>query len=71
MKAANPFISRFLSRVPKEIAGSFTADQLQAVQRAFGMRYVMDHSVDMRRTVRLPWGRFYVVFLAGRDQRGA
>ncbi len=69
MTSANPFISRFLARVPEEVAASFTSDQLHAVQRAFGMRYVMDHAVDMRRTLRLPWGRFYFVLLAGRDQR--
>ena len=69
MPTANPFISRFLARAPKEVAASFTSDQLQAVQRAFGMRYVMDHAIDVRRTLRLPWGRFYFVLLAGRDQR--
>ena len=69
MPTVNPFIARFLARVPQEVAGSFTPDQLQAVQRAFGMRYVMEHAVDMRRTLRLPWGRFYFVLLAGRDQR--
>ncbi len=69
MSRANSFISRFLARVPQDVAGSFTPDQLQAVQRAFGMRYVMDHAVDLRRTVRVPWGRYYLVLLAGRDRR--
>jgi hypothetical protein len=65
----NPFIDGFLGRVPRDIADSFTPDQLSAVQRAFGMRYAMAHRVDLRRTVRLPWGRFYLVLLAGRDDR--
>ena len=63
------FIVRFLRRVPPEVAASFTPDQLAAVQRAFGMRYAMDHAVDVRRTMSLPWGRFYLVLLGGRDRR--
>lgn len=54
--------------MPPEIACSFSADQLAAVQRAFGMRYAAEHMVDLRRTIRLPWGRFYLVLLAGRDR---
>ena len=64
-----PFIRSFLRRVPAEVAASFTTDQLAAVQRMFGMRYAMEHLLDLRRTVRLPWGRFYLVVLAGRDDR--
>ena len=67
MSPANAFIARFLARVPREVAASFTPAQLQAVQRAFGMRYVMEHAVDLRRTWRLPWD-LYLVLLAGRDQ---
>ncbi len=51
------------------MAASFTPDQLAAVRMAFGMRYAMDHAVDVRRTVTLPWGRFYLVLLGGRDRR--
>lgn len=63
------FIARFLRRVSPEVAASFTPDQLAAVQHAFGMRYAMDHAVDVRRTMSLPWGRFYLVLLGGRDRR--
>ena len=63
------FIARFLNRLPPDVAASFTADQLAAVRRAFGMRYAMDHAVDVRRSVTLPWGRFYLVLLGGRDRR--
>ncbi len=69
MSPADAFIARFLARVPREVAGTFTPEQLRAVQRAFGMRYVMQHAVDLRRTLRFPWGRYYLVLLAGRDQR--
>ena len=64
-----PFIRRFLRRLPADVARSFTADQLHAVERAFGMRYTMQHGVDLRRSLLLPWGRFYMVLLAGRDER--
>jgi len=63
------FTARFLARMPAEVAASFTPAQLQAVRRAFGMRYAVAHAVDVRRCVRLPWGRYYVVMLAGRDTR--
>ena len=66
--SAEAFTRRFLARVPPEVASSFSADQLAAVQRAFGMRYAAEHLIDMRRSIRLPWGRFYLVLLAGRDR---
>lgn len=63
------FTSRFLGRLPPDVAASFTPEQLAALQLAFGMRYAMEHAVDVRRTVTLPWGRFYLVLLGGRDRR--
>ncbi len=66
----SPFISRFLGGLPREVADSFTPEQLDAVQRAFGMRYVQSHAVDVRRGVRLLGRRFYVVLLVGRERRG-
>lgn len=68
LTAKNPFLDRFLACVPREVAGSFTPEQLAAVQRAFGMRFTVDHAVDIRRSLRLPWGRFYVVLLFGRER---
>lgn len=64
------FTARFLARVPPDVAASFTPAQLRAVQASFGMRYAMDHAIDLRRRVRLPWmGAIYIVLLAGRDHR--
>ena len=63
------FTRRFLARLRPDVAASFTPEQLAAVQLAFGMRYAADHAVDLRRTMTLPWGRFYVVLLGGRDRR--
>jgi hypothetical protein len=67
--AADAFIARFLARVPHDLRASFTATQLTAIQRAFGMRYTMEHALDLRRHVRLPWARYYLVVLCGRDYR--
>jgi hypothetical protein len=64
---SDAFTARFLGRVPAELRASFTADQLTAIQHAFGMRYTMDHALDIRRHVRLPWARYYLVLLCGRD----
>src|SRR5437763_11016284 len=66
--SAEAFIRRFLARVPPDVAGTFSPAQLAAVQRAFGMRYAVDHAVDLRRSLRLPWGRYYFVLLFGRDR---
>ena len=63
------FAQVFLGRLPYDVAKTFTADQIAAVRLAFGMRYRMDHAIDYRRTLCFPWGRYYVVFLCGRDRR--
>ncbi len=68
--SSDPFLARFLGGMPKDVADSFTPDQLRAVQRAFGMRYATTHAVDMRRRVGLFGRRFYVVLLAGRERQG-
>ena len=62
------FTARFLARVPAETRGSFSGSQLAAIVRAFGMRHARRHLLDLRRSFRLPWGRFYVVLLIGRDR---
>jgi hypothetical protein len=66
----DPFITRFLGGMSREVADSFTPDQLLAVQRAFGMRYVQSHAVDVRRGFRLFGRKFYMVLLVGRERQG-
>jgi len=68
MPAESPFLKRFLATVPRELAETFTAEQLAAVQHAFGMRFTVDHAVDIRRSLHLPWGKFYLVLLFGRER---
>jgi hypothetical protein len=65
----DPFLKTFLDRVPKEVASTFTAAQLDAVRRAFGARSPGAHTVDLRFSVPLGLRWFYVVFLVGRERR--
>jgi hypothetical protein len=69
--AQNPAITRFLVRLQPELAASFSREQLAAVEMHFGMRYRMDHLIDWRTRIRLPFLRLYLVILAGPDRRGA
>jgi hypothetical protein len=64
------FIAHFLDGLPSAVADSFTPAQLDAVQRAFGMRYARSHAIDLRRSVGLLGRRFYVVLLVGRERQG-
>lgn len=67
----SPAILRFLGRLQPELAESFSQDQLAAVEMHFGMRYRMRHMVDLRTRIRLPFMKFYLVILAGRDRHQA
>jgi hypothetical protein len=64
-------IQRFLARLPPDVAGSFSSAQLAAISLHFGMRHRVDHAIDWRARIGLRFTKFYVVLLAGREQRGA
>lgn len=68
--ALSPAIARFLARLPADVAASFSARQLAALELHFGMRHRVTHAIDWRRRFRLPFGRIYIVLLAGADERG-
>lgn len=57
-----PAIETFLSRLPAELAASFSAAQLDAVELHFAMRHRPTHTIDWRR--RIAW--FYIILLIGR-----
>ena len=65
------FVARFRSRVPPEVAASFTPEQLAAIHTAFALRTLPRHSLDLRRSIPTPWGRVYLAIIAGREKRGA
>lgn len=66
-----PAIKKLLSRMPEEVANSFTDQQLTHLLTAVGSRSWGKHKVDLRGTFKLPFyqWRFYYVFLAGRNYR--
>lgn len=64
------FTARFLRRMPADVASSFTAQQLEAIQLALGMREGGTHWVDARWRIPTPWGPLYFVFQLGPDRRG-
>lgn len=67
--AVSPVMVRFLDRLNPELAGSFSSEQLDAVELHFGMRYQVRHMLDWRTRIRLPFMKFYLVILAGADRK--
>ena len=65
------FIEKFISRIPRDIAATFSDDQLHAVKLAFGARSWGAHAIDVRKSVPIFWHRYYVVLLMGRERRDA
>jgi len=67
----DPFIQNLLSRLPQNVANSFSDEQLTHLMIAIGSRSWGDHSVDKRGTLKLPFykWRFYYVLLLGRNSR--
>ena len=67
----HPSLKQLLSRMPDEIAASFTEKQLAHLVTAVGARKWGKHSIDLRGTFRLPFikRRFYYVLLFGRNYR--
>jgi len=59
-------LSRFLARIPVDVADSFNEAQLLAVKRAFAEHFSRQHPVDIRLTL---LRRYYLVVLAGRERR--
>ena len=63
------FVARFLGKIPRDIAKSFSDVQLEAVVAAFGTRRWRSHPVDIRLTIPLVGRAYYLVLLAGADRR--
>jgi hypothetical protein len=59
---------RFLDRLNPELAGSFSSEQLAAVELHFGMRYQVRHMLDWRTRIHLPFMKIYLVLLAGAER---
>jgi hypothetical protein len=66
----NPALACFLAHLTPELAQSFSPAQLAAIELHFGMRHRAGHAIDWRRRLTLPFAQFYVVLLAGKEERG-
>ena len=66
---SHPVMTKLLDKVPADMRGSFSEDQLLALKVAVGGRTWGTHALDWRWT--LKWWRWqlYFVFLAGRNRR--
>jgi hypothetical protein len=69
--AGDPFLEEFFSRIPREVAVSFTDDQLLAIKLAFAARHRGAHAIDLRVSIPTPFQRVYIVLLAGLERRNA
>jgi hypothetical protein len=68
-RAPSLFLTGFLTRLPSTLADSFSSEQLAAIELHFGMRYRVAHILDWRWRVRVARRHFYIVVLAGRENR--
>ena len=64
-------MQNLLSRMPSDVANSFTDAQLMHLKLAVGSRQWGKHKVDFRGTFPMPFmqSRIYYVFLMGRNHR--
>jgi hypothetical protein len=62
---------RFFDRIPPHILASFTAEQRNAIAMAAGEQPRRDHTVNIRMSVPLLVGRYYLTIMGGRERRNA
>lgn len=65
----DPFVRKFLERIPPHTSVNFTDTQLAELKRVFQNRIQPQHSVDIRLSIPVLKRRFYLVFLMGKEQR--
>ena len=63
------FFERLKAKLPRDVAESFNDAQLKAIEYAFGARRWRNHAVDRRWLLPLFGRSYYVVLLAGGEQR--
>jgi hypothetical protein len=65
----DPIITKLLDKVPADMRGSFSDEQLLALKVALGGRTWGAHAVDARWTLKWWRWQYYFVVLAGRNRR--
>ncbi len=63
------FCRWLLANVPQEVAASFTASQLEAIENALENRSRRRLPLDIRLSIPFFRGRFFLVFLGGSEKR--
>ncbi len=63
------FCRWLLANVPQEVAASFTASQLEAIENALENRSRRRLPLDIRLAIPFFRGRFFLVFLGGSEKR--
>lgn len=63
------FLDHYFKRIDPRVADSFSAEQCEAIKTMFGARGITKHAVELRRSLPIGRGRFYMVLLIGRERR--
>ena len=58
-----------LARLPDEFHASLTPDLIRAIAEAAAPRAWATHPVDIRLSIPLPFGRYYLALVAGPERR--
>ena len=64
-----PNVKNLLSKMPNEVAQSFTDEQLTQINLALAGRRWGQHKLDIRGTLSFLSSRYYFVVLGGKDKR--
>lgn len=65
----DPFLDHYFKRIDPRLAASFSAEQCEAIKAMFGARGIARHAVEIRRSLPIGRGRYYLVLLLGRERR--
>lgn len=65
----DPFLDHYFKRIDPRLAASFTPEQREAIKTMFGARGIVRHAVEIRRSLPIGRGRYYLVLLLGRERR--
>jgi len=65
----DPFLEHYFKRIDPRVAASFSPEQCEAIKAMFGARGMAQHAVEIRRSLPVGRGRYYLVLLLGRERR--
>src|SRR3546814_12671072 len=67
--ARDPFLDHYFRRIDRRVAASCRPEQRDAINAMFGARGVARHTVEIRRSLPIGRGRYYLVLLLSRERR--